>query len=84
MGFISKIFSSAKNYLVVALSAITGILFFWLKLKNREIEQLEEEVELAHREKVIDNMVEVAETQAEALEDEELKNINENDWRKHI
>jgi len=54
------------------------------KLQARKIENLEQKN--AHNEKlqIIDEVVEFAEIQAEAKENEAIKDFDDSDWDKHI
>lgn len=66
------------------LAVVAGYFFFKSKMQAHEIEELEEEVEAGHKEKVITNIVEKAEMEAEKHEEAEKSNINDSDWRNNI
>ena len=77
-------FSTIKLYIIGIGTAIVGVLYAIVKYQSSKIETLEEKVEVAHKEKVIGNIIEKA--QIEAEKDEEIKksNVDDSDWRGSI
>ena len=77
-------FSTIKLYIMGIGAAIMGVLYAIVKYQSSKIEDLEEKVEVAHKEKVIGNIIETAEREAEKDEEVKKSNINDSDWRNNI
>ena len=77
-------FSTIKLYIIGIGTAIVGVLYAIVKYQSSKIETLEEKVEVAHKEKVIGNIIEKAQIDAEKVEEIKTANIKDKNWRDNI
>lgn len=70
--------------LFAAMTAIAGVLFIRNKLQAHEIENLEEANEAHTIKDEIQESIKEVEIQAEEVELEQTKDINNDDWRSNI